>query len=523
MTAVTARGASDGAARTPSLRDRASGILLHPTSLPGPHGNGDLGAEAHAFVDFLGRAGQRWWQMLPIGPPGYGDSPYSAHSAFAGSPLLVDLDALGVAVDDAPPSTSSVDYGAARDFRERHLRRASAAFFAGPPRQRRAFSAFCAREARWLDDFALFQALKRAHGGASWVRWERDVRLRLPSALARARTAHADEIALAKFVQFRFDEQWRALRARCAERGVGLMGDLPIFVAHDSADVWQHRELFELEPDGEPAAVAGVPPDYFSATGQRWGNPLYRWPRMREAGYAWWIERFRAALARFDAVRLDHFIGFVRYWRIPAAEPTAVRGAWLPGPGRELFDRAREALGPLPLVAEDLGAVTPAVTALRRALGFPGTVILQFAFGRDAQAPKFLPHNHFRRQVVYPGTHDNDTLRGWLDDPGGGADATRSTAEAATERARALAYLGLRAEHHGSDDAHGALLRLLLGSVAHTAMVSMQDVLGLGSEARMNRPGQATGNWRWRLEPHAVTPLLEARLLELSRTYGRAP
>jgi 4-alpha-glucanotransferase len=417
----------------------------------------------------------------------------------------------------------AVDYAAASEFRERHLRRAFAALRSAPPRVRRALEEFCAREAPWLDEFALFQALKRAHGGASWVRWERALRLRRPEALARARREHEAEIAFAKFVQFRFDEQWRALRAHCTERGIGLMGDLPIFVAHDSADVWQHRELFELDPDGAPAAVAGVPPDYFSATGQRWGNPLYRWSRMRATGYAWWIHRFRRALGQFDAIRLDHFIGFVRYWRIPAREATATNGAWLPGPGRALFDRAREALGALPLVAEDLGAVTPAVTRLRRALGFPGTGILQFAFGNDAQAPKFLPHNHFRRRVVYTGTHDNDTLRGWLDDPGGGEDGMRTSAEAARERAHALAYLGRDAGEEGRDgEAHWALIRLLLASVAHTAIVPMQDVLGLGSEARMNRPGKPSGNWRWRFEASALTPQLEARLREITRTYGRA-
>jgi 4-alpha-glucanotransferase len=510
----------------PTLRHRTSGILLHATSLPGPHGNGDLGAEAHAFVETLARAGQRWWQMLPIGPPGYGDSPYSAHSAFAGSPLLVDLDALDVPVDHARLPVGDVDFAAARAFRERHLRRAFDRFASSSeasPR-RSAHAEFCAREAGWLDEFALFEALKRAHDGAAWVRWGPDVRLRRPRALARARNEHAEEIAFAKFVQFHFDEQWRALRAHCAERGIGLMGDVPIFVAHDSADVWEHQELFELEPDGELAAVAGVPPDYFSVTGQRWGNPLYRWPRMRATGYAWWVERFRAALARFDAIRLDHFIGFVRYWRIPARDPTAMNGAWRPGPGRAFFDRVREALGELPLVAEDLGAVTPAVTRLRRALGFPGTGILQFAFGSDVQAPKFLPHNLFRNRVVYTGTHDNDTLRGWLDDPGGGADDTRSSDEAAAERARALAYLGFEPDGDpGGARVCWALLRLLQASVAHTAIIPMQDVLGLGSAARMNRPGKPTGNWGFRLDAKALTPELEARLLDVARTYGRAP
>jgi 4-alpha-glucanotransferase len=498
------------------LRERASGILLHATSLPGPHGCGDLGAEARAFADRLVASGQRWWQMLPVGPPGYGDSPYSALSAFAGSPLLVDLDALGIDVESAELPAHEVDYEKTYAFRDAQLRRALR-LGRDTRFDRRAFDAFCEREAAWLEDFALFAALKRAHGGVEWTRWEEDVRLRRAPALARARRAHAEEIELAKFVQWRFDEQWRALRAYCNERGVGLIGDLPIFVAHDSADVWQNRDIFELDREGLPKVVTGVPPDYFSATGQRWGNPHYRWGRLRESGFSWWVDRFHCALERFDVVRIDHFIGFVRAWQIPASEPTAMNGTWVPGPGRELFERVREEHGSLPLVAEDLGLVTKEVTQLRIGLRLPGIRIVQFAFGTDPQAPKFLPHAHVRNSVVYTGTHDNDTIVGWFDDRGGGPDSTRTPEEAERERRAALAYLGR--ETRG--EIHWEMIRLALSSVARTAIIPMQDVLGLGSEARMNRPGNPSGNWRWRMADGAFDDAVAERLHDMTRTYGR--
>jgi 4-alpha-glucanotransferase len=490
--------------------------LLHLSSLPGPYGNGDLGSEARAFADLLARTGQRWWQMLPVGPAGFGDSPYSALSAFAGNPLFVDLDELGGTVPKdrkLARAVDAVDYEASTRFREGHLRHAAARL------RSEAFQAFCEREASWLEDFALFDALKRAHGGRAWIDWEEDVRLRRPKALARARKDLADDIRFAKAVQWFFDEQWTRFRAYCNNIGIGLIGDMPIFVAHDSADVWQHREVFDLDDEGRQRHVAGVPPDYFSATGQRWGNPLYRWKSLARSGYGWWVARFRAALRRFDAIRLDHFIGFVRYWRIPADEPTAIRGKWIRGPGRALFDTVAAALGRLPLVAEDLGAVTPAVTRLRKELGLPGIALLQFAFGTDPQGPTFLPHNYGRNTVVYTGTHDNDTTVGWFTDPGGTPTSTRTRAEAAQERKNVLAYLG-RSEP--VDIAH-ELVRLAMASVANTCIVPMQDVLGLGTEARMNRPGVAEGNWRWRLRPGALDARGEARLLELAKTYGRRP
>lgn len=498
----------------PQLCSRSSGVLLHLSSLDGPHGIGDLGDEAHAFVDFLSAAGQRYWQMLPVGPAGYGDSPYSALSAFAGNPLFVDLERVGVS--DAPPvaNTGAVDYGPVTKARTARLR-AAFARLDSPARKR--LDAYCERERAWLDDWALYDAIKRAYGGRAWVDWEEGVRRRDAAALAAARSDLAADIAFAQACQWAFDEQWSALRAHAHDRGIALVGDMPIFVAHDSADVWQHRELFDLDADGRPRNVAGVPPDYFSATGQRWGNPLYRWKRIAKTGYAWWVERFKAALARFDVVRIDHFIGFVRYWQIDAREPTAVNGRWLRGPGKPLFDAVRREVGGLPLIAEDLGAITPRVTKLRRAIGAPGIRLVQFAFGTDPQAPSFLPHNHHRRSVVYTGTHDNDTSLGWFSDPGDIPTSSRTRAEADAERHAVLRYMG---REDVAVDPAWELMRLAMGSVADTCIVPMQDVLGLGTEARMNRPGTTSGNWRWRMkEPPG--PALASRLRHLTETYGR--
>ena len=503
----------------PRLGDRSSGVLLHLTSLPGPHGSGDLGDEAVAFADALARHEQRWWQMLPVGPSGYGDSPYSALSAFAGDPILLDLETLGVPV--APPpafATDDVAFEQVRAYREAHLRSTHAAFAHAPRAERVAYEAYCERERAWLSDWALYDALKREQGGAPWVRWPEPLRDRHPDALAEARVRLAADVDRACFVQFRFDEQWARLRAACAERGVALLGDVPIFVAHDSADVWQHRELFHLDARGEPTVIAGVPPDYFSATGQRWGNPLYRWKRIAETGYAWWVARMKKALTRFDAVRLDHFIGFARYWEIPAAEPTAMKGVWRKGPGRPLFDAIRAELGDLPLVAEDLGDVTTSVRRLRRELGLPGILLVQFAFGTDPQAPRFVPHAHTRKSVVYTGTHDNDTTLGWFFDPGG-EGSTRTVEEAERERRAVLDYLGRNGAE--AEEIHWDVLRLVWSSVAATAIAPMQDVLGLGTEARMNRPGTTGGrNWRWRM-PELPGAAME-RLARMTRTYGRA-
>ncbi len=516
---------SQGSDPAPLLAARASGVLLHLTSLPGPFGSGDLGREATSFADFLAAAEQRWWQMLPVGPPGYGDSPYSAASAFAGSPLLIDLEALARRgwlrpheLDVADPFPGeTIDFARSRAFREDRLARAFAAF----TRQRdpaavAAFDAFVAANQSWLEDWALYSALKRAHGDTAWTEWPQPLKDRDPEALAVASERYAGAVDRARFEQHVFDLQWRDLRAACAARGVALMGDLPIFVAHDSADVWQRRDLFQLDASGNPEVVAGVPPDYFSATGQRWGNPLYRWDRLRKEGYAWWVARLRSALARFDAVRLDHFIGFVRAFAIPASSPTAKVGSWQPGPGAELFDAARAALGPLPLVAEDLGVVTPAVTELRERFGFPGLRVLQFAFGNDPQAPTFLPGAYARDTVVYTGTHDNDTTYGWFHDHGG-RDSERSLEQITREQAAALALVG-----GDGSEIHWDMIAAVLASVANLAMLPAQDLLGLGSEARMNRPGRSGGSWGFRLRPGALDAGVAERLRGLTRFHGRS-
>ena len=516
----------------PKMSRRSSGVLLHPTSLPGPHGSGDLGATARRFVDFLADAGQTWWQMLPVGPPGYGNSPYSALSAFAGSTLLVSLDMLAqeglldarVLGGDAHLPHDRVDYSKTARFRHGHLRAAFDSFVRKGGETERAYLAFVGTNASWLDEFSLYAALKAAHGETHWTAWEQGVKKRDPVRLAQARRDLAREIGLVKFAQYQFDKQWRALRAYAHERGIGLIGDIPIFVAHDSADVWHHKELFRLDKEGEPVVVAGVPPDYFSRTGQRWGNPLYRWKAMRRTGYAWWVARFRMMMARFDAIRLDHFIGFQRYWEIPASEPTAIKGRWMKGPGASLFRSVERALGELPLIAEDLGAVTPKVTALRKKFDLPGIRILQFAFGTDPQAPTFLPHHYPRRCVAYTGTHDNDTMLGWFHERGGGDTSTRSKVDTERERKAALAYLG-----SDGNEVHWDMIRVLQMSVADTALVPLQDILGLGSDARMNRPGQAGGgangahgNWEWRFSKADLTHDLGARLGRLSSIYGRA-
>jgi 4-alpha-glucanotransferase len=496
-----------GPVRLPKLDDRSSGVLLHPTSLPGAADGGDVGAEARRFVDFLVDAGQRWWQMLPVGPPGFGNSPYSAQSAFAGNPMLFSTDRL---VEE-----KLLEPGDRARPREEQLRTAYAAF-----RRRNhdaGFALFCTEAAPWLEDFALYRALKGAHGERQWTRWEPELRDRVPEAIARARAAFADEMGYVRFQQWRFASDWRALRAYAHERGVALIGDIPIFVAHDSADVWEHRELFRLDAAGEPTLVAGVPPDYFSESGQRWGNPLYRWKRLRAGGYAWWINRFRSALATFDAIRLDHFIAFQRYWEIPVAETTAVRGRWMKGPGTHFFRAVRNALGELPLIAEDLGAVTPAVRALRDRFGLPGIKILQFAFGTDPNARDFLPHNYPRRSVAYTGTHDNDTVVGWFHDPGSG---TRTPEQTERERRAVLRYLG---SERDSSDIHWKMIRTVMASVANVVILPAQDLLGLGTEGRMNRPGTQPGNWAWRLSGDALVPALAARLREMTAVYERLP
>ncbi len=502
---------------------RTSGILLHPTSLPGPGGIGDLGPEAIAFLDFLEETRQGLWQVLPLGPTGYGDSPYQCFSAFAGNPLLVSLDLLQgeglLAAADLPDKAAlledAVDYAAAQELKPPRLRRAFEVFEKeGAPSQRDAFESFCREQASWLDDFALFMAAKRAQGGAAWNEWEGGLREREGGALERARRELGSDVRCQQFSQFLFFRQWAALRDEARTRGVRILGDVPIFVAHDSADVWAHPELFHLAADGSPSHVAGVPPDYFSATGQLWGNPLYRWETLAHTGYRFWVERFRAALLLFDAVRLDHFRGFEAYWEVPAGETTAENGRWVKGPGAALFEAIEAALGRLPVVAENLGVITPGVEALRERFGWPGMAILQFAFGGDAHSNEFLPHHYERRLVVYTGSHDNDTAVGWW--KGGVGDSTRSAEEVEKERAFARDYLGT----HGKE-IHWDLIRAALASVAETAIFPLQDVLGLGSEARMNVPSRASGNWKWRYRREQLTPAVRKRLRRMTEVYGR--
>ena len=504
---------------------RVSGLLLHPTSLPGRLGIGDLGPEAHRFLEFLRAAGQRVWQVLPLGPTGYGDSPYQCFSAMAGNPLLVSPERLSeegwLTPEDLAPlerlPRDRADFDQVIEPRRALLARAFRRFVADATvPQRATFDAFCAEHAWWLEDFSLFMALKDAHYMRAWTSWPAPLRDRHAAALAQARAEHADACRLHQFVQWQFFTQWAALRAAAAARDIALMGDMPIFVAHDSADVWAQPDQFDLESDGMPRAVAGVPPDYFSATGQLWGNPLYRWDRMQADGYAWWIRRLRMTLALVDRVRLDHFRGFVAYWQVAGDATTAIHGQWQRGPGADLFEALAAAIGPLPIVAENLGFITPDVEALRARYALPGMAILQFAFGTDPQASDFLPHNFSRDSVAYTGTHDNDTMVGWAH--GAIGDSTRTIDEVAHERRYAEAYLA-----SGSEALHWSAIRAVVASVADTAIVPVQDVLGLGSEARMNVPGRASGNWRWRMREGALTAEHAARLRDLADLYGRLP
>jgi 4-alpha-glucanotransferase len=492
--------------------ERQSGVLLHPSSLPGPYGIGDLGPAALRWLDFLHDAGQSVWQILPLGPAGYADSPYQCFSVFAGNPWLISPDVLFAdgllnreEMEDHPAfDPGRADYGGAMVHKRRILRTAYGRFRTGSaPALRGAWQSFRMEEAAWLDDFTLYLAVKRAHAERPWWEWERGLALCRPQALRHARKNLAQEIDQAAFEQFLFLRQWESVRRHARERGIRIIGDAPLYAATDSAEVWMHKELFALDGEGHPTAVAGVPPDYFSATGQLWGNPLYRWEAHAADGYRWWAERMRAALRLCDAVRLDHFRGLQAYWEVPAGAPTAETGRWVPGPGADLLRALDSALGGLPFIAEDLGVITGDVTALRDAFGLPGMRVLQFAFGDDSDNP-FLPHNYEPHTVVYTGTHDNDTTRGWY------ASLSES------ERDRVRRYLA----RDGSDIAWD-ILRLAWASVARTAVAPLQDVLDLGSDARMNHPGRAMGNWTWRFREDALKPETGVRLRELTALYGR--
>jgi 4-alpha-glucanotransferase len=484
---------------------RAAGVLLHPTSLPGPCGIGDFGLDSYRFLDLLQYTGMRYWQMLPIGPTGYGDSPYQCFSAFAGNPLLIH-----VGDGEASFPSHTVDFGRVIPTKQASLRQHTRAM-----PEDAAYRTFREAEGWWLEDFALFMALKEAYGGIAWTDWEPALAQRRPDALAEARERLADAIEHHRRVQHLFFLQFRALKGEANRRGIQLIGDLPIYVAHDSADVWASPEQFRLRTDGRPEVQAGVPPDYFSATGQRWGNPIYDWDRMQADGFQWWIRRMRAMCANFDVVRIDHFRGFEAYWEVPGEDTTAVNGRWVKAPGEALFDAITDALGPVPIIAENLGLITPAVEALRERYGYPGMSILQFAFGTDGSANDFQPHTYPRERVVYTGTHDNDTMVGWWASTGGG-DSTRSAEDVQREKAFAMRYLGW-----DGTEVQWRFIREVLASVADTALIPMQDVLGLGSEARMNLPGRPGGNWQFRFSWEQVTPAIADRLRELVHLYQR--
>ena len=491
------------------LKQRRAGVILHPTSLPGPHGMGDFGPNAFKFVDWLHEVGQTMWQVLPLSPVGPGDSPYMGSSAFAGNPLLVAFEPMvaqgWIASDSLLREFDAlrVDFRAVTPWRMGKLREAFAGFVReGTPADRTALQAWALSQKSWLDDYILFMAVDQAHAPAQWPQWPLDVRWREASALAQLRVDHADELAFWMFVQWQFDVQWKAIKHYANSKGVCLVGDLPIFVAHHSADCWSRPDLYLLDATGQPKVVAGVPPDFFSALGQRWGNPLYDWNAMHDDAYQWWVARVQRQLDLADVIRIDHFRGFVDYWEIPADQPTAIHGSWKPGPGTHLFEKLAQALGELPIIAEDLGVITAEVEALRAHAGFPGMRVLAFAFSGD-DSHYFLPHNHVPNTVVYTGTHDNDTVCGWW------ANCNDH------ERGYVRHYLGT-----DGSCIQWAMLGAAWNSVALTAVCQLQDVLGLDGTHRMNTPG-TMGCWSWRFAWDWVTPAVTHRMASLTVASGR--
>jgi len=490
---------------------RSSGMLVHPTSFPGPYGIGDLGPQSYRLIDFLADAGCKLWQVLPLGPTGYGDSPYQCFSAFAGNPYLVSPDLLIeqglLSHDDLADMPSwdpaKVDFGKLYHWKPGLLDKAYTRFEAMPHGDIHVeFDQFCTENAAWLDDFALFMALKDSNGGVAWTEWPAEQRERHGEALETARRKFSGKISRQKFRQFLFSRQWFALRAYVHKKGMQIVGDIPIFVAMDSADAWAHPDLFFLDKTGKPTVVAGVPPDYFSPTGQLWGNPLYDWPKHKQTGYTWWIERIRGTLGIVDIVRIDHFRGFAGYWEIPGDAITAEHGRWVPGPGADLFHAIRSALGDLPIIAEDLGEITPDVVELRDKFGLPGMKILQFGFSGPDNP--FLPHLYTSNCVTYTGTHDNDTALGWY----------RSAPE--NERDYYHRYVS-----RDNADVPGDMLRIIWGSVAVFAIAPIQDFLRLGTEARMNFPGKVGGFWSWRMKEHDLSDQLKNYIRELNWVFKR--
>ncbi len=490
---------------------RLTGILLHPISLPSPGGIGDFGPAAYEFLDFLAEARQGLWQALPLGPPANGNSPYSSTSAFAGNPLLISLERLAEhgwlassKLSGAP--AGPIDYDKVRAYKFPLLKEAAQNFQRSAPATAQSrFEQFCEENRWWLEDFVLYDSLRERYSLQLWSHWPQELARREPAALQNARTELADQIAAQRVIQFFFWEQWRALRLHCSHKSIRVVGDIAIFVDYDSADIWANRELFRLKDDLQPEVVSGVPPDAFSATGQRWGNPLYNWDAMRTRGFHWWVQRLRWATQTCDFIRLDHFRGFAQFWEIPASEETAINGRWVDGPRDELFNKLREQLGGLPFFAEDLGYITPDVNALRDSHQIPGMAVLQFAFG-DPGAHGYLPYHLTPNRVVYTGTHDNDTTLGWW----------KSATE--YERHAAEAFLG-----RSDDGINWAMIRAAQGSPASFSVVPLQDVLGLGSEARLNVPSKKDGNYHWRYEPGALKHELAQKLAALAEVCDRLP
>jgi len=500
------------------LQRRGSGILLHMSSLPSPFGIGDMGEGAHRFADFLAEAGQRFWQTLPVHPtaPHYGHSPYMGLSAFAGNPLFISHEPLlreGLLRTEevgAPPSSPDgrIDYSRVANFKEQMLGRAWQRFSErrrGPLIDQ--WEAFCRNHDDWLGDFALFAALRTRFHPAGWSDWPGGLRDRAGDEIRSAEKCLSQDLKKTKFLQFLFSRQWESLKKYCNDRNILIIGDMPIYVGHDSADVWSHPELFQLDKNKKPSAVSGVPPDSHSKTGQLWGHPLYRWDELEKTGYAWMIRRITHLLQSFDLVRLDHFRGFVNYWEIPAAEKTAIRGRWVAAPADDFFTRLLESVPERSIICEDLGVSPPDFREAMHRFGFPGMKVLLFAFGKDMPDNPHIPHHHRADSVVYTGTHDNNTIRGWYD-----------TDAAPRDRSRLSRYLGKKIS---VGDLHWDLIRLAMMSVAGTVIIPMQDVLGLGQEARMNRPGTGEGNWTWRLPDGRLTPALAGRLGKMTTLYGR--
>jgi 4-alpha-glucanotransferase len=495
---------------------RGSGILLHITSLPSSYGVGDLGPEAYRFADFLSRTKQTYWQVLPLNPtnPLYGNSPYSSISAFAGNTLLISPDLLfeeGLLsredLDPIPPFPQGrCDFSEVIRYKDKLLERAYQRFNDNG-KGRESFEAICLENSLWLEEFTLFVVLKKEFGEKAWNQWPRELRDRHLPSLRKVQGEFHAELEKEKFWQYLFFKQWRSLKDYCQEKGVYLFGDLAIYVSSDSADVWANPGLFKLDREKRPAFVSGVPPDYFSETGQLWGNPVYRWDVLKKSGYQWWIDRIAHNLKLFDVLRIDHFLGLVAYWEVPASEKTAINGRWMKAPATDFLNTLKKNFPNFPIVAEDLGLVTPDVREVINHFGLPGMKILQFAFGEDNPLHPFLPHTYEENFVVYTGTHDNNTVRGWLE---GEASAE--------EKRRLFRYLGREVP---VEEIHWTLIRLAMMSVARWVILPMQDVLGLGGEARMNRPSVAHGNWEWRLLPGQITPLVSEKLLEVTETFGR--